>query len=432
MNERDPHRHHWLMVTLLFLAYALSFVDRQILTLMVDPIKRDLGISDTGFSLLHGMAFALFYTALGIPFGRLADRTRRTTLAAAGVAGWSMMTAACGVASNYWQLFLARMGVGVGEATLSPAAYSLLADTYPKEKLGRAVSLYSLGMAAGMGLALLLGGFVIRAVAAGGDVELPLLGALRPWQAVFVVLGIAGSPLALALAWLREPARTGRRMERASWSDLWRFILGHGRLFPMAMIGLSLLTATVHGSLAWVPSHFMRVHEWSAQDVGIRFGSLVLVGGACGLLFGSWLSEKLHGRGHTDALLRVVIISGALCVPIAIASAMATDPAVQVLLYGLLHFADMMPWGIAGAALQIVTPNELRGQISAIYLFTINIIGLGLGPTLVAVLSDVAFDGQLSVALATTICILAPLSCLLVSRSLMPYRRALGEARAWS
>ena len=182
----------WATVAILMVAYVLSFVDRQILNLLVEPIRRDLAINDTQMSLLMGLSFALFYTVCGIPLGRVADTRSRRGLIAVGILFWSAATAACGMAKMYWQFLLCRIGVGVGEAALSPAAYSLIADSFPAERRATAISVYSMGVYLGSGLAFLVGGLVIQFASAQGDVTLPVLGEVRPWQLIFLILGVAG------------------------------------------------------------------------------------------------------------------------------------------------------------------------------------------------------------------------------------------------
>ena len=217
MAAEKPYHpaYAWYVVAVLMLAYVCSFVDRQVLALMVPAVRRDLGISDTQMSLLMGLSFALFYSILGLPIGRLADRSSRRRIIVWGIAVWSVMTALCGAARNYWQLFLARMGVGVGEAALSPPAYSLIADYFPKDRLGTAIGVYSLGIYLGSGLAMMLGGWVTGRVAAAAMWTLPLIGEVRPWQAVFFVIGLPGLLLALWVGTLREPARAVCRLRRS-------------------------------------------------------------------------------------------------------------------------------------------------------------------------------------------------------------------------
>ena len=166
----------WYVVGVLMLAYTNSFIDRQILYLLFEPIRNDIGISDTQISLLAGLAFSVFYTVMGIPLARLADQSNRKAIITVGVASWSLMTALCGAAQNFWQLFLARIGVGVGEATLSPAAFSIISDYFPKNRIARAFSVYSMGVYFGAGLAMMIGGLVIKMVSASPTVVLPLVG----------------------------------------------------------------------------------------------------------------------------------------------------------------------------------------------------------------------------------------------------------------
>lgn len=426
-------RYAWYVVFLLFLAYTLSFIDRQILTLMVDPIKRDLALSDTRFSLLHGLAFALFYTFLGLPIGRLADRADRRRIIAVGVATWSMMTVACGLARNYGQLFLARMGVGVGEGALSPAAFSMLADLFRKERLGRAISIYTIGIAVGSGLALLVGGYVIASVEQSGPIMLPLLGTLQPWQQVFILVGLPGIPVSLLILVLREPRRREVSKPSATLREVLAFILARKRLFICFLLGLSLATAMSHGVLGWAPAYFMRVHLWSPQQVGLYYGLGVLLAGSTGLLTGSWCTERWMRQARTDAPLRTAALGIGLCAPLGIAAPLCANPETALVLFTLLQFVYMMPWGVVGAAIQMVAPNEMRATLSALYLFSINIIGLGLGPTFVAALSDRVYGGQgVGYSLATAAAVLVPIATALLIAGFKSYRTAFETARAWS
>jgi MFS family permease len=216
LEEKSPDSGYpsagyaWYVVVVLTIAYTVSFIDRQIMALMVEPIRRDLEISDTQMSLLLGLAFAVFYTLLGIPIARLADRYSRRGIIAAGIAVWCFMTAACGLSRNYAQLFLARVGVGVGEAALSPSALSMMSDYFPKETRGRAVAFYTMGISMGVGLAMILGGQVIALVSQAPPVTLPVVGQLFAWQTVFVVVGLPGILVAALMLTVREPPRKGR------------------------------------------------------------------------------------------------------------------------------------------------------------------------------------------------------------------------------
>ena len=225
----------WTTVTILMIAYVLSFIDRQILNLLVEPIRRDLVISDTQMSLLMGLSFALFYTVCGIPLGRLADTRSRRGLIAIGVLFWSAATAACGTAKLYWQFLICRVGVGVGEAALSPAAYSLIADSFPPERRATAISVYSMGVYLGSGIAFLLGGLVIQFASAQGNVVLPVLGEVRPWQLIFLILGAAG--VLFTLLMLASVYAACRAVE----SRHWRWFVACGLLLGLAILTRSTL-----------------------------------------------------------------------------------------------------------------------------------------------------------------------------------------------
>lgn len=426
----------WYVVVLLLFAYSLSFLDRQILVLMVDPIRRSLGISDTQFSLLHGLAFALFYTFLGLPLGRLVDRVNRRNMIVVGIASWSVMTLACGFARNFPQLFLARMGVGVGEAALSPGAYSIIADYFPKHRVARALSVYALGIAFGIGVALIFGGYLVDVATRAGNITILGFGPFEPWQVVFLIVGLPGIVYAALVSTIREPVRreTVAGGSAVPLPAVARFVADRGRLFFCFLLGLSILTAVEHGLLGWTPAYFERVHGWSPGHLGLRLGLVYLVLGAAGLYAGGLVAERFDRRGRTDGTMLAIVIGTLGCLPFAILAPLAANPWASLGLYAGYLFFVMMPWGPASAAIQAIAPNEMRGQLSALYLFSINIIGLGIGPTFTAYLTDHIFGGGTGVrySLATTAAVLIPVSGVLLLAGLAPFRRAVASARAWS
>ena len=310
----------WMTVAILMLAYVLSFVDRQILNLLVEPIRRDLDITDTHMSLLMGFSFAVFYTICGVPIGRLADRKSRRGIIAIGVLVWSLMTALCGTPKPFWHFLVFRIGVGVGEAALSPSAYSLIADSFPPKLRGTAMSVYSMGIYIGSGLAFLLGGLVVKFASAQGDVELPVLGMVRPWQLIFLVLGAAGVLFAAVLLLIREPSRKGVGAGvEVPLSEVAGYIRQNRRTVLCHNFGFACLAFAAYGSSAWIPTFFIRTYGWSASDVGVLYGSVVAVAGSIGIIAGGRLSDLLHRRGYRDAPLRVGIISAALTLPLNLA-----------------------------------------------------------------------------------------------------------------
>jgi len=421
----------WATLGVLMLAYTVSFVDRTILSLLIPAIQGDLGISDTEASLLAGFAFAVFYTVMGIPLGRLADRWHRRNLIAIGVTVWCLMTAACGLARNFWQLFAARVGVGVGEAALSPAAYSMIADLFPRRLLGRAIAIYSVGLPVGSGLALLIGGVAVGWVSGLPPLEIPLVGVLAPWQLTFLLVGLPGVLVALLMMLVREPQRrdVAGATAAAPGPGLLEFLSRNRRVLAHHFGGLSLLVIIVYGSTAWIPTFFMRSHGWSAADIGLAYGVVFMTCGAGGLLAGGQLADHWWRKGRTDAHLRVVLLSVTGMAPCFALMAVVPSALLAVGLLGAATFLSSLHGGVAGAALQLFTPNELRGQMTAVYFFIANLVGLGLGPTAVALITDFGFADQS--ALGSSIAVLAlvagPASALVLATGLRHYRASVAE-----
>jgi MFS family permease len=398
-------RYAWYLVGVLCVAYTLSFVDRMILALLVEPIKRDLGISDTQVGLLHGFAFAIFYTTLGVPIARLADRTDRRRLIAAGIAFWSAMTALCGLARGFWELFLARIGVGVGEASLSPAAFSMLADAFPADRLGRALGVYSSAIFAGAGIALLVGGGVAAAAASAAAVHLPLVGAVQPWQLTFIVVGAPGLLVALWVLSLREPPRRGVAIaaRQEPLAAVFGWMRRHARAYGCHFAGFALLALVFNATIAWLPSVFVRVHGWSSGQAAFWIGSLLLVCGTTGIVAGGFAADAWRRRGKPDGSMRVGLTSALGVLPFAAAVPAAASPWMAVALLGPLLFFSAFAFGAAAAGLQWLTPPAMRAQVSALFLFVNNLVGIGAGPVAVALLTDRVFGAPQSVGMSLAI-----------------------------
>lgn len=425
----------WSTVAILMLAYVLSFIDRQILNLLVGPIRRDLVISDTQMSLLMGLSFALFYTVCGIPLGRLADTKSRRGLIAIGVLFWSAMTAACGMARLYWQFLLCRIGVGVGEAALSPAAYSLIADSFPAERRATAISVYSMGVYLGSGLAFLLGGLVIKFASAQGDVLLPVLGEVRPWQLIFLILGAAGVLFTLLLLAVREPARRGVGAGVAvPLIEVGRYLRANRRTVLYHNFGFAGLAFAGYGSAAWIPTFFIRTYGWDAGHVGVVYGSIVAVFGCLGIVFGGRLADWMAKRGRTDANMRVGLYAAMAALPCVASFPLMDNALWAAVLMAPTVFCLSMPFGVAPAAIQEIMPSAMRGQASAIYLFVITLIGLGIGPTAVALVTDYLFadDQALRYSLLIVSTLAVSSSLFLLAKGLQPYRESVLHLQQWA
>lgn len=425
--EIPSPRAHWAL-TVLLLAYILSFIDRNVMAILVGPIRKSFEISDFQYGLLHGLAFTVFYTFLGLPIGRLADRKSRRTIIGVGVLFWSVMTCACGLVRSFGGLFVARMGVGVGEAALSPPAHSLLSDIFPAKLLPRAMSIFTLGITIGGGMAYMIGGWVLGAV---GDAELslPWVGSLEPWQLTFILVGLPGFLIG-ALVWtIREPKRRGRARgegEVAPVSEVLRYFRTHARLYGAIVGSVSMLSVLGYGTITWYVEMLIRNFGAQASEVGPTFGWIFIIAGSVGALSGGLLAERLGSR-HRDANLRVVVLAAALwLVPGIVGPLMPTQDGALLMAAPILFLMSSY-FGPAIAALQTSTPNEMRALGSALLLFAANLFGLGLGPPLVGALTThvLGGDGTLHLALAGLSAVFAPLAAVTAAWGLKPYRQRL-------
>ncbi|MDB5968976.1 MAG: transporter [Hydrocarboniphaga sp.] len=380
------HAVHLLLA--LIVAYTFSFLDRQILSLLVEPIKRDLAISDTAVSLLQGFAFALLLALGGIPVGRYVDSGHRLRLVSAGIALWSLMTAGCALARSYPALLLCRMGVGLGEATLTPAAYSLIGDAFRPRRLGLALGLYSMGVYIGGGLALLLGALVIAQVK-DRDFVLPLLGRLHGWQMVFLAVGVPGLLVSAWIASLREPARRGAGARvRPPLAEVLRYFRQHARSLVCLYLAMSFAAMMNYSTNAWVPSMLIRSYGWTAVQAGRSYGLVVLIFGVLGVIAGGLGGDALVARGYKAGRLTLMGCAALAAAPfIAMAPLMSTPQAALALLAPATLFVTMVI-GCGPATLQELMPNRMRGTASALGVLVVNLIGLGLGPTCIALIGD--------------------------------------------
>ena len=418
----------WYVVLILMLCYTLGFIDRQILNLLVAPIKQEFGLNDKSIGLLQGLAFGIPYTLLGLPMGRLVDRRSRRNLIAAGIFFWSVMTALCSAAKSYGSLFFARMGVGAGESSLGPSAFSLIADYFPKERLGKALSVYSAGIFIGAGMALIVGGTVTEAATNMPPVTLPLLGTVASWRLTFLIVGIPGLLVGLLLYTVREPLRRNllRRADGEVSHLSLRDAFSQLALRWQSVVGVSLALATQalcnYAVQAWGPTFFIRVFGWSKSRTGLVFGVMILVMGLLGMYVGGTLCDRWQRKGITEAPLRVGVISTAcaglfFCLAMAIQTTAWTIPALVPALFFLAT-----PVGSSYAALQLIVPNQLRGQVSAVMIFSINVFGLILGPYLVGFLTDALGTQRVGYSLAVIVGLASLISASLFRGMYRPYR----------
>ncbi|WP_175839151.1 MFS transporter [Burkholderia anthina] len=387
----------WFVVICLQIAYAVALVDRGILALLVQPIKADLHLTDTQFSLLAGMAFAIFYAAFGLILGRVADRWNRRNMIIIGLVLWSLATILCGLARNFHELFAARILVGVGEAALSPAAYSMISDYFPRERRARPISFYTMGICTGAGVALLFGSAAVAYASQAHTLILPLLGAVRSWQFVFVIVGIPGIVLAVIMLLVKEPERRELSAPDAQRSPLRPFFAMHGKLIAFIILAFALNGVVYYGIATWTPALFIRKFAWSAARIGYAMGVLQFVAGSLGILFSGWWVGRPSVRGSGAILLSVPRNALIAMLPVALIFGFANDAAVTLAALAVLIFLSGVVSAQSAVALYYVTPNEFRGRIVAAYLTTGTILGLGIGAFVFAAVTDYVFGNEAAI-----------------------------------
>ncbi len=437
MRDRFSQAYLWYVVAVLTIASTFSIIDRQILNVMIGPVKRDLGgISDFQVSLIMGFAFTFLYSVLSYPAGWVADRYNRKNLMAVGIAAWSAMTMLCGMVSQYWHLFATRMGVGVGEATLQPAATSSLSDYFPPHVLPLAMGIVASAPFIGQGLANIAGGPLIDYLEATPNYVLPLFGEVFSWQMVFLLVGAPGLLVALAMWGLREPSRHGKQTEEAGvpLREVWAFVKDRGAFFFLVFTAYLCLATQGWSLFSWLVEFYVRNHEWTRTEIGLTYGFIAMFVGMAGSIIGGAWAGRLIRRDSPDGTIRVVMYGSIVLLPVGAAITIVPDPWLGVALLVPATFCMAMPPGLIMATLQAIAPNELRGQMVAFYLIAVNFLAYTFAPSLPAVLSDFVFGSEM--ALGKSISLLAvvnyTISSLCLALGLKHYRRALDRARAWA
>jgi MFS family permease len=369
------------VLAVLFVVYVFNFIDRQILSILIGPIQKELGVSDTAMGLLSGFTFAIFYTLAGIPIARISDRGSRSGVIAVSLALWSLMTAATGFAQNFLQLALARIGVGVGEAGGSPPSHSLLSDYFPPERRATALALYANGIYVGAGLAYLLGGWVVTRF---------------DWRTAYLAIGLAGLPLALLVrASVRElprglwEARGGARPAQAPPPD---FRAAVRELFAKPTFGWLVAAACCqsiagYGILNWGAEFLARVHGLSRLEIGSWMGPIILVGGCAGVSLGGWLADRLGAR-DPRWFLRLPAVVAVAALPFAALFLLLPGATAALAFFAPYYAISNMYVGPLWSTAQNLARPELRATASALLLFILNLIGLGFGPLAVGAAND--------------------------------------------
>ncbi|MBT7370733.1 MAG: MFS transporter, partial [Gammaproteobacteria bacterium] len=392
------------VVFLLTVASTLSFIDRQILNVMIGPIKRDLGgLSDTEISLIIGLAFSLVYSLTTLPLARIADRFSRRNVIAAGVFSWSLMTALAGMANSFWQLFAARMGVGIGEASLGPATTSMLADYFEEHRLPLAYGIVATAPFIGTGLASIVGGPLIDYLESQPLMVLPVFGEMFSWQTVLVVVGLPGLLLALLTFTIAEPERKGASSDKTegySYAELWEFCKSRRQYLTFHFIAYLCLSIQGFAFLTWIVEFFVRVHGWSRTEIGLTYGSIAFFVGILGSIWAGFYAGRMLANGRVDAPMRLTMWGTIGLGPLAVIMPLVESDWLAIAIIIPITFFMAMPPGLSNAALQAISPNRLRGQMIAVYLICVSFLSYLFAPLIIGLMNDYVFGREDAIGLS--------------------------------
>jgi len=428
-------KYAWFVVFVLILASLIAFIDRQVVAIVVGPMQEDLGVGDTEIGWLYGV-FALFYAVAALPIATLADKKSRKIIIAVGIALWSILTIACGLARNYWQVFFARMGVGIGEATLNPSTTSLIGDFFPRKDVPLALSIFQIGPIVGTGIAFIIGGMVLELVQQAEPLTLPLIGALKPWQQTFVYVGAPGILLAGLFLFIREPVRrvsNEPEIARSGTAQLIHFYRTNASTLLWHHLGFVSLILTGYAFVFWSVTFFVRIHGVPAADASQIFGWIFVIFGPLGPLIVAYIAAELKRRGHHDANITAGMIGGIATIPCVLLIQLAPSATWAYILYAPALLAVNSPFGIAAGALPVITPPHLRARVAAVYMFA-GAVGMMFGPPLAGAFNEYLFPGAEGVRYSMIImtCCFGFLGVLFLWFARKPYAASIQSADAWS
>jgi MFS family permease len=428
--RKDAHYSLFVMA----IVVMFTVLDRQVLALLIDPIKQDFGISDSGAALLIGLAFSLPYGIIGIPVARLADSGNRRNLIAYSLAAWSACTVACGAAQGYVSLLIARMGIGAGESGYGPASWSIAADYWPREKVAFATAVMGFGATLGTGLALFLGGAVLHFVSGMPPLDVPGLGAIRSWQWTFFIVGLPGLLWTLVVFTSKEPPRrglaAGTKAENVPVKEVVKWLRDDWRTYLATIGGFGTRAVMLVVPLTWSATLLHREFGWDLAKIGLIVGTVTLIVNPIGLMLGAKLSERWNRQGRKDTDLRIVFYSLLVNIPVMTLAPLMPDPWLVIGLNALASFIIYITFGPSVASFQVITPNRIRAQIGSLTQFCNNVIAQSISPILVALCTDFVFhdDHALKYSMAIVTGVMGVAALALTWQGLGPYARSYERA----
>ena len=420
----------WFFTSILLVAYIISFIDRQMINYLVVPIKEDMGLTDFEISFIQGWGFVLAYIIFSIPFGRIVDKVNRVRVLIGGIIIWSVATAACGFSKNSWQLVLSRSGVGAGEAALTPASWSIISDLFPVEKRSFPMSIYLMGPYIGQGLSLLFGAQILRIY--NEPVTLFESIIVQPWQIIFLIIAVPGVILGLLMFALKDPVRkevlvSEKEEGTDSIKEVFAYVIKNIGAYMPLLIGSAFIVVLLYGVQSWVPTFLHRIHGWEHTRIGDQYGLVALFAGSLGVVSGPMAEKYLTKLNFNAATIIVCIITAVALTIIGPITFLSLSSDIVLIGIFITSFFITLPLALFATSLQNITPNQYRGVVSGLYVFTVNITGYGLGPMVVAFFTDKVFKSEMAIdlSMAAMFLICGPISFFIFYLGRKPFAKAL-------
>ena len=420
----------WFFTSILLFAYIISFIDRQMINYLVVPIKEDMGLTDFEISFIQGWGFVLAYVIFSIPFGRIVDKVNRVRVLIGGIVIWSVATAACGFSKNSWQLVLSRSGVGAGEAALTPASWSIISDLFPVERRSFPMSIYLMGPYIGQGLSLLFGAQILRIY--NEPVTLFESIIVQPWQIIFLIIAVPGVILGLLMFALKDPVRkevliSEKEEGTDSIKEVFAYVIKNIGAYMPLLIGSAFIVVLLYGVQSWVPTFLHRIHGWEHTRIGDQYGLVALFAGSLGVVSGPMAEKYLTKLNFNAATIIVCIITAVALTIIGPVTFLSLSSDIVLIGIFITSFFITLPLALFATSLQNITPNQYRGVVSGLYVFTVNITGYGLGPMVVAFFTDKVFKSEMAIdlSMAAMFLICGPISFFIFYLGRKPFAKAL-------
>ena len=402
MQSKKINTYGWYVAFILLIGFTFSFIDRQVLNLLVVPIQNDLNITDTQISALQGLAFVITYVGLCVPIGRIIDKTHRVSVMIIGLLVWSLATVACGFSKNYISMFIARMGIGAGESTVHPGSISILGDYFNSNEIASPMSIYLLGPYLGAGIAMIFGAQVLDWTSQmDSNIVLPIIGEVAPWQLTFIAVGLPGILVACLFLTIREPKRRIKEIESneaPSFKKIAEYIKNNWQVYGAIIIGNSCLIILLYGLQSWVPTMLLRVYEWDLIQSGRIYGLIAMLAGSAGVLSGPFVLKFMNKKNINAPHFKLAIFGISMASVSLVLLPFQANVNIALIFVTLASFFVTLPLAGTSSAMVIVSPNRIRGVITGIYVVVTSVFGLVLGPFLVASSTDFIFQDPNAVA----------------------------------